>query len=66
MTGPRTLGNHIVPTLRRAAADAGRTARVVAGLIVCVTDDAAAARDHVNREFAANGSAAGTTPAFMT
>jgi len=45
MTGPSTLGSHIVPTVTRAAADAGRPApRVVCALPVCVTDDEAEAR----------------------
>jgi alkanesulfonate monooxygenase SsuD/methylene tetrahydromethanopterin reductase-like flavin-dependent oxidoreductase (luciferase family) len=42
MTGPRTLASHIVPTIARAAAAAGRPdPRVVAGLVVCVTGDEA-------------------------
>src|SRR6476660_663309 len=47
MTGPATLAEHTVPTLRSAAAAAGRpeAARVITSLPVCVTDDAAAARD---------------------
>lgn len=46
MTGPRSLGDTIVPGIRRAAADAGRAApRVIAGLPVCVTDDVAGARE---------------------
>lgn len=48
MTGPRSLGESIVPSLRRAADAAGRLApRVIAGLPVCVTDDIAAARDRL-------------------
>ena len=44
-TGPETLRDHIVPTLRAAAEAAGRPApRVIAALPVCVTDDVAAAR----------------------
>jgi 5,10-methylenetetrahydromethanopterin reductase len=39
-TGPRTLAEHIVPTITAAADAAGRpTPRVVAALPVCVTDD---------------------------
>lgn len=38
--GPKTIRDHIVPTLNQAAADAGRDApRVLATLPVCVTDD---------------------------
>ena len=39
MTGPRTLASHVVPTLRAAAEETGRTAEVVAGVPVCVTED---------------------------
>ncbi len=43
-TGPATLRDHTVPTLRAAAEAAGRPApRVVATLPVCVTDDRAGA-----------------------
>jgi 5,10-methylenetetrahydromethanopterin reductase len=55
MTGPRTLAEHIGPTLRGAAADAGRDVEVVAALPICVTDDAAAARELAAREFGVYG-----------
>jgi F420-dependent oxidoreductase-like protein len=43
--GPRTLASHTVPTIRRAADEAGRDEpQVVCGLPVCVTDDLAGAR----------------------
>lgn len=49
MTGPRTLACHIVPTITRAAAAAGRPApRVVAGLPVSLCQDIAAARTRLN------------------
>jgi len=49
MVGPKTLENHIVPSITEAARAAGRDLpRVVVGLPVCVTDDP----DHV-REAAA-------------
>jgi 5,10-methylenetetrahydromethanopterin reductase len=52
MTGPRTLGDHTVPSLRRAAEAAGRPRpRVVAGLPVCVTDRPAGARDLAQKQF---------------
>lgn len=52
MTGPRTLGGHIVPSITAAAAEAGRAApRVVACLPVCVTDDVAAARERAATTF---------------
>ncbi len=44
MTGPRTLAEHVVPTLNAAAEQASRSAEVVAALPVCVTDDVGAAR----------------------
>ncbi|MBM7365449.1 TIGR03564 family F420-dependent LLM class oxidoreductase [Gordonia hydrophobica] len=55
MTGPKTLRDHIVPTLRAAAVDAGRAAsdvRTVAMLPVSVTDDADAARAAAAEQFA--------------
>ncbi len=51
--GPRTLADHIVPTLRQAAADAGRPApRVVCALPVSVTDDVDASRRRAAAAFA--------------
>jgi F420-dependent oxidoreductase-like protein len=48
MAGPRTLGQHIIPLLHRAAQAAGRPApRVVAGTLVCVTDDNDSARSQI-------------------
>jgi F420-dependent oxidoreductase-like protein len=45
MTGPKTLHEHVVPTIAKAAAAAGRGAPRVAALVpVHVTDDVAAAR----------------------
>lgn len=58
MTGPKTLAEHIVPTLRAAAVDAGRQpaeVRVVAALPVSVTDDVAAARAQAAEQFAMYG-----------
>lgn len=56
MTGPATLGDHTVPGLTRAAAEAGRPApRVVAGLPVCLTADPAEARERAGRQFAIYG-----------
>ena len=51
--GPATLESHIVPTLRQAAADAGRPEpRILATLPVCVTDDVDAARGRAEQVFA--------------
>ena len=50
MTGYQTIESHIVPTMGKAAADAGRpTPRVVAGVPVSVTDDVDAAKDVINQ-----------------
>jgi F420-dependent oxidoreductase-like protein len=50
MTGPQTLENHIIPTMGKAAADAGRpTPRTVAGLPIVVTNDAASARETIGK-----------------
>ncbi|MET0473764.1 MAG: TIGR03564 family F420-dependent LLM class oxidoreductase, partial [Mycobacterium sp.] len=58
MTGPKTLANHVSPSLRQAAADAGRTedsVKVVAALPVCVTDDVDGARRQAAEQFAMYG-----------
>ncbi|MGE2731496.1 TIGR03564 family F420-dependent LLM class oxidoreductase [Mycolicibacterium vaccae] len=58
MTGPATLRDHVNPTLRQAAADAGRPAgsvRVVAALPVAVTDDVDALRRQAAEQFAVYG-----------
>jgi 5,10-methylenetetrahydromethanopterin reductase len=55
MSGPRTLAEHVGPSLRAAAADAGRDVEVIAALPICVTDDPGAARERAAREFAAYG-----------
>ncbi len=59
MTGPKTLAEHIVPTLRGAAVEAGRpesAVRVGASLPVSVTDDVSRARVQAAEEFAIYGS----------
>jgi F420-dependent oxidoreductase-like protein len=58
MTGPKTLAEHVAPTLRAAAAEAGRpetAVRVVAALPLSVTDDVAAARSAAAEQFAMYG-----------
>lgn len=55
MTGPATLRDHIVPTLRAAAVGAGReesAVRTVAMLPVAVTDDVDGARAAAGEQFA--------------
>jgi F420-dependent oxidoreductase-like protein len=58
MTGPKTLAEHVIPTLRAAAAEAGRpesAVRVVASLPVSVTDDVAGARAQAAEQFGMYG-----------
>lgn len=46
--GPKTIRDHIVPTISEAAAAAGRgTPRVLATLPICVTDDPASVRARI-------------------
>lgn len=52
MTGPKTLDSHIVPTISRAAEDAGRPApSIVAGLPVCVTNHPEDVRSRIAEQF---------------
>jgi F420-dependent oxidoreductase-like protein len=54
LVGPRTVEAHVVPTIRAAAAAAGRPQpRVVVGLPVCVTSNPSAARERAAAEFGA-------------
>jgi 5,10-methylenetetrahydromethanopterin reductase len=58
MTGPKTLKEHIGPTLRTAATEAGRpdgAVSVAAALPIAVTDDVTAARSLAAEEFAMYG-----------
>jgi len=58
MTGPKTLAGHVTPTLRQAAADAGRAerdVRVVASLPISVTDDVDGARKVAAEQFSVYG-----------
>jgi 5,10-methylenetetrahydromethanopterin reductase len=57
MTGPRTIEQEVGPGVRAAAEQAGRPApRIVAGIPVCVTEDADGAREKAARVFAMYGS----------
>ena len=57
MTGPATVESHIIPTIRAAAAEAGRSEpQIGVGLPVCVTGDAVAAREKAAELFAVYGS----------
>jgi alkanesulfonate monooxygenase SsuD/methylene tetrahydromethanopterin reductase-like flavin-dependent oxidoreductase (luciferase family) len=56
MTGPRTLAEHTVPALVKAAEAAGRPAPTVASALpVCVTNSVDAARERAAKEFEAYG-----------
>jgi 5,10-methylenetetrahydromethanopterin reductase len=58
MTGPKTLADHVGPTLRAAATEAGRpegAVRVAASLPVSVTDNVADARAQAAEQFAMYG-----------
>jgi F420-dependent oxidoreductase-like protein len=55
-TGPNTLRDHIVPTIREAATEAGRAVpRVIAALPVCVTEDKAGLHERAANVFAVYG-----------
>jgi len=61
--GPKTLAELTIPTLRQAAADAGRPdPRVAVALPVCVTDDVAGARSRAAQIFAVYD----TLPSYKT
>jgi 5,10-methylenetetrahydromethanopterin reductase len=53
MTGPKTLADHIVPSLTKAAGN--RDVRVVAALRTCVTDDPDGARERTGQAIAFYG-----------
>jgi F420-dependent oxidoreductase-like protein len=58
MTGPKTLKEHVGPTMRSAAAEAGRpegAVSVAAALPIAVTDDVAAVRAVAAEQFAMYG-----------
>ena len=50
MTGPKTIEEHIVPTISAAAAEAGKAApRIVCGLPICLTNDVEGAREQIGK-----------------
>lgn len=56
MTGPRTIGEHIIPSMHAAATEAGRpTPQTVVGLPVCLTNDVDAAKAKAAKDFAIYG-----------
>jgi alkanesulfonate monooxygenase SsuD/methylene tetrahydromethanopterin reductase-like flavin-dependent oxidoreductase (luciferase family) len=53
MTGIATLRDYVVPTITKAADEAGRPRpRVIASLPVCLTGDVAAASERINKALA--------------
>ena len=51
MTGPKTMEDHIIPSINAAAAEAGKlTPRTVCGLPIALTNDADAAREAIAKE----------------
>jgi F420-dependent oxidoreductase-like protein len=59
MTGPKTLAEHVVPSITKAA-DSREAPRIVAGLAVCVTAD----EDAVRGRFATDFALAGQVPEY--
>ncbi len=56
MTGRATIADHVAPSIRAAAADAGRPdPRIVSALPVCVTDDEPGVRALAAKSFAVYG-----------
>jgi F420-dependent oxidoreductase-like protein len=56
MTGPKTVAEHIAPTITAAAAEAGREPpRIVCSLPICVTDDSEASIQRANEIFTVYG-----------
>jgi 5,10-methylenetetrahydromethanopterin reductase len=56
MTGPETIESHIIPTIQKAAAEAGRPEpQVAVGLPVCVTDDVSGGKEKAAEVFAIYG-----------
>jgi F420-dependent oxidoreductase-like protein len=50
MTGPKALGERLVPDIAKAAKEAGRAApRIVCGLPIALTDDPAGAREAISK-----------------
>ncbi len=56
MTGPRTTGEHVIPTMAAAAEKAGRAKpTTVAGLPMCLTSNVDAARERAAKEYVVYG-----------
>ena len=56
MTGPKTLADHVIPAITKAASDAGRPSpRIIAALRTVVTDDPDEARERTGKAIAFYG-----------
>jgi F420-dependent oxidoreductase-like protein len=56
MTGPKTIADHIIPTMHAAATEAGRPIpRTVVGLPVCLTNDVEAAKERAAKDYVIYG-----------
>lgn len=56
MTGPKTLGDHVVPRITKAAKEAGRASpRVIAGMPLVITEDANEALEVAKNAFVMMG-----------
>src|SRR5262249_25166983 len=56
MVGPKTLAQHVTPTISAAATKAGRPApRILVGLPICITNDVQAARERAARSLVMYG-----------
>ena len=65
MTGPTTIAEHSAPTIRQAAADAGRPEpEIVAGFPICVTDGTAEANQSTRERAAKSFAMYGTLPSY--
>jgi F420-dependent oxidoreductase-like protein len=65
MTGPKTIGDHTVPTISAAAEEAGRPApQIMAGFPVCVTDGSQAAADAARQQAAVEFAIYGQLPSY--
>ncbi len=65
MTGPKTIATHTVPTIKEAAAEAGRPEpEIAAGFPVCVTDGSDAANEAVRERAATEYAIYGQLPSY--
>lgn len=56
MTGPKTIEEHILPTISAAASAAGRKSpRIVCGLPICLTNDPEGTKEHIAKSLQVYG-----------